>query len=256
MRSVMRFVDGLPFLYLLGWFVATVSEENRRLGDLLAGTAVVNVREPAAPPVREREGEPAGPWPSGAGSYGRTAGEDAEALRRRHAAGDEGERIVRGALGPLSGMGCYLFNNVPNRAFGDIDNLVVAPSGVWVIDAKSHRGEVSADPDGHLLRDGEPFEDFYRQIERQVDHVRRAPSGWRAPRRVWWMICFSRVRLVTGPDGTRPVGACGPEDLVGIVAARPVLYGPEEVARIARDVERAYGVRPWAVPEGVLHRRG
>ena len=37
-RSVMRFVDGLPFLYLLGWFVAAVSEERRRLGDLLAGT--------------------------------------------------------------------------------------------------------------------------------------------------------------------------------------------------------------------------
>ena len=143
-------------------------------------------------------------------------------------------------------MGCYLFDNVPDRAFGDVDNLVVAPSGVWVIDAKSHRGEISADPDnGHLLRNGQPFEkDFYRQIERQVEHIRGALSGRRGTRTVRWVICFSRARLVPGPDGTWPVGACGPEDLVGIVAAYPFLHGPEELAGIARDVERAYSVRP------------
>ena len=60
-----------------------------------------------------------------------------------------------------------------------MDNLVVAPSGVWVVDAKSHGGEVSADPHGgHLLRNGEPFEkDFYGQIKRQTDHVTEALSG-------------------------------------------------------------------------------
>ena len=222
-RSVMRFVDGLPFLYLLGWFVAAVSEERRRLGDLLAGTAVVNVRETVVPPIPPRGGEErAGPWPSVAGSYGATVAEEAEALRRRQAAGEEGERIVREALPLLPGKGCYLFGNIPDRAFGDVDNLVVAPSGVWVFDAKSHGWEVSADPHGgHLLRNGEPFEkDFYGQIKRQADHVTGALSGWRERRTVRWMICFSRARLVPGPDGKWPLGVCAPEYLVGVITAR------------------------------------
>ena len=130
---------------------------------------------------------------------------------RRGAAEEAGRRggggadRSSGALALLAGTGCYLFRNIPDRAFGDVDDLVVAPpDGVWVVDAKSHAGAVSADPHGgHLLRDGGPFEeDFYGQIRRQVGHVAEVLSGWRGQRTVRWMICFSRARIVPGPDGT------------------------------------------------------
>src|ERR1700692_4823417 len=37
----MRFVDGLPVLYLLGGITCVMSRHRQRLGDLAAGTAVI-----------------------------------------------------------------------------------------------------------------------------------------------------------------------------------------------------------------------
>src|SRR5579863_7108671 len=40
-RNLMRFVDGLPALYLLGGITCLVSRHRQRLGDLAAGTVVI-----------------------------------------------------------------------------------------------------------------------------------------------------------------------------------------------------------------------
>ena len=40
-RNVLRLVDWLPFLYLVGGILVLVSERRQRLGDLVAGTVVV-----------------------------------------------------------------------------------------------------------------------------------------------------------------------------------------------------------------------
>ena len=240
-RSLMRLVDGLPFLYLLGWFVAVCSEEGRRLGDFVAGTAVVDVREP-----RTRVSPPFGP------AYGD------DALEAKYAAGAEGERVVQEALAPLVGMGCFVFSCLPHRAFGDVDNLVVGPTGIWVVETKAHRGQVSVDGHtGALLRDGEPFEkDFYEQVQKQADHVWREVSDRRGDQPVRWTICFTRARIVPGRDGGWPTGVSVPEELPGLLSSGPILYQAGEVSRIARDVERTYGVAPWATPEGTFSREG
>jgi uncharacterized RDD family membrane protein YckC len=41
LRNVLRVVDGLPFLYLLGLIVMVSSKRKQRLGDMAAGTLVV-----------------------------------------------------------------------------------------------------------------------------------------------------------------------------------------------------------------------
>jgi len=41
LRNVLRIVDGLPVLYLVGLVTVAVTEKNQRLGDLAAGTLVV-----------------------------------------------------------------------------------------------------------------------------------------------------------------------------------------------------------------------
>ena len=41
MRNIIRIVDALPFLYLVGLISVAVSQKNQRLGDLAAGTLVV-----------------------------------------------------------------------------------------------------------------------------------------------------------------------------------------------------------------------
>jgi uncharacterized RDD family membrane protein YckC len=41
LRNVLRVVDGLPVLYIVGLVTVAVSQRNQRLGDLAAGTLVV-----------------------------------------------------------------------------------------------------------------------------------------------------------------------------------------------------------------------
>ncbi len=41
LRNILRVVDGLPFLYLVGLISVAVTKRNQRIGDLAAGTAVV-----------------------------------------------------------------------------------------------------------------------------------------------------------------------------------------------------------------------
>jgi uncharacterized RDD family membrane protein YckC len=41
LRNLLRVIDGLPFLYLLGLLVVVVSKRKQRLGDMAAGTIIV-----------------------------------------------------------------------------------------------------------------------------------------------------------------------------------------------------------------------
>lgn len=45
-RNITRYVDWLPFFFLLGWVVARRSTTGQRLGDRLAGTLVVRPDDP------------------------------------------------------------------------------------------------------------------------------------------------------------------------------------------------------------------
>lgn len=42
-RNILRYVDMLPTLYLLGFIIVAISEKNQRLGDMAAGTIVVSI---------------------------------------------------------------------------------------------------------------------------------------------------------------------------------------------------------------------
>jgi len=42
-RNILRYVDMLPALYLLGFIIVAISEKNQRLGDMAAGTLVVSI---------------------------------------------------------------------------------------------------------------------------------------------------------------------------------------------------------------------
>jgi uncharacterized RDD family membrane protein YckC len=63
-RNVLRVVDGLPapfLLYGLGFAVAAFNRENRRLGDMAAGTLVVHVERKAKPVLALHDRAGAGP---------------------------------------------------------------------------------------------------------------------------------------------------------------------------------------------------
>ncbi len=43
--NVMRIIDYLPTLYILGFIVMAITEKRQRLGDRLAGTVVVKIKK-------------------------------------------------------------------------------------------------------------------------------------------------------------------------------------------------------------------
>jgi uncharacterized RDD family membrane protein YckC len=59
-RNLLRVVDGLPFFYALGFAVAACDRTQRRLGDLAAGTLVVQVERKSRPLQTLSEGSAAG----------------------------------------------------------------------------------------------------------------------------------------------------------------------------------------------------
>lgn len=232
-RATCGYADWLLF-GLVGASAMLWTDRERRLADLAAGTVVVERGKNGTTP--KVSGRP------------KTRPPLNRVDRAKLAAGLEGERRLRKALAPLakSRHGFHLFFNVEHRAFGDIDALLVGPPGVFVIDAKSHKGTVTADRHtGALLRDGSPFEkNFLAQMNKQAGHVRGTlPEG--AP--VFWLLCFTRARISANGDGP-PAGVCPLSDLVPIFSsARPVL-SEGEAAEIAGRIERSYGAAPEPTP--------
>ncbi|OGY91612.1 MAG: hypothetical protein A3B31_00595 [Candidatus Komeilibacteria bacterium RIFCSPLOWO2_01_FULL_53_11] len=85
--------------------------------------------------------------------------------------GQEAEWNVEDALAALpSGFVPIADLNLSNR--GNIDNVVVGPTGVWALEVKSHKGFITRKSD-KLLCNGHPFEkDFLSQVWAEAYSVR------------------------------------------------------------------------------------
>ena len=79
------------------------------------------------------------------------------------------------------------------RTRGNIDHLVIASSGVWVIDAKRHSGKVERRDVGRLLRSDVRLFVGGRDRSKLVDGL-----GWQV----------DAVRSALGDDSSVPVHAC------------------------------------------------
>lgn len=70
-----------------------------------------------------------------------------------------------------------VFNDFP-CPMGNIDHIVVGPTGLFVIETKSHSGEITLSPEGELLRDGKPLEkDFLKQVLGQCFWLKEKLAG-------------------------------------------------------------------------------
>jgi hypothetical protein len=229
LRALARPVDGLLF-GSVGAAVA-LTHGGRRLGDLLAGTVLDE-----APTAAARPDPATAPYL-----------DPIEAAKRR--AGEGGERAVREAFAPMVLEGCVLFFGLAHRAFGDVDLLLICPQGLFVVDAKSHRGLVTEDPEtGAILRDGAPFpEDVRRSLARQADHVGACLLGPQASRKtdappLYALLCFTRATLGDPP----PPDAYSLGELPRLVRAAPRRLSADSVEILARRAEAAYGQGRYA----------
>jgi len=77
-----------------------------------------------------------------------------ERLRRSMRKGADGETRVGNILGDFPESFCVI--NGLATSFGDLDHIIVGPTGVFVVDSKNWRGVVSSDENGELLLNGKP----------------------------------------------------------------------------------------------------
>ena len=71
--------------------------------------------------------------------------------KRRGKLGLLGERAVGEELNQLMLAGCRVFHDVPNDPYGNIDHVLVAPSGVYAVETKGRRKKESDGKEGHRV---------------------------------------------------------------------------------------------------------
>ena len=122
---------------------------------------------------------------------------------RNHAAGDVGELRVREAVVPLVETGWAALHNRARRHGGNIDHVLVGPSGVYVLDSKRWTGPVTFDgpvvrSKGHNCRaDLQAVAEQAAEVGEVLPfvRVRRRGRGWLGPHR--------RGSWPVGPDPGR-----------------------------------------------------
>ncbi len=77
-------------------------------------------------------------------------------VRRNYRLGLGGERAVGEELNQLMLAGCRVFHDVPNAPYGNLDHVLVAPSGVYAVETKARRKKDIAGGEAHkVIFDGD-----------------------------------------------------------------------------------------------------
>lgn len=93
--------------------------------------------------------------------------------RRDHLLGFSGERAVAEELNQLMLDGCRVFHDVPMDPYGNIDHIIVAPTGVYAVETKARRKRAARGKrDYELIFDGKQLA-FPHGAERKPIHQAR-----------------------------------------------------------------------------------
>lgn len=148
------------------------------------------------------------------------------------AKGAEGERIVGRVLDSLPGVLVLHDRAVPGSS-ANIDHVAIAPTGVYVIDAKHYSGEPRLDRlgDGSILRlkvGGDDRSELVVGVRRQLGIVAEALADPSVPVRA--VLCFVGAEW-PGSNGfvIDGVGVTSPERL-GELLASPGPLSPDAIA--------------------------
>jgi hypothetical protein len=164
-----------------------------------------------------------------------------EAAADRYYGGAGGEQDVGFVLSRLSPE-YHVFNGL-GFASGDVDHVVVGPTGVFVVETKNHGGTISQ-RDGCLYRNGIMLShDFVRQAITEAMYVKGRLNP-QVPCHVRPVVVFVRakVRVRTLVDGVRIVPLAL---LIDVIMERAASLSPEEILRYVKCLE---GTRAPAVP--------
>jgi Nuclease-related domain len=150
---------------------------------------------------------------------------------RAWASGAAGEEKLAAELAKIPGLGVLNDRRVPGTR-GNIDHIVIAPAGVFVVDAKNHQGMIEIKnrgwflrPDYRLTVGGRDCSSLADNMSWQVDAVNDAlPAGDLRPR-VTAVLCFLAAEwpVFGAPDDFRGVRLESHRSLKRLVSAEALL---------------------------------
>ena len=71
--------------------------------------------------------------------------------KRNYRLGLSGERAVGEELNQLMLQGCRVYHDVPNDPYGNIDHVLITPSGVYAVETKARRKQEATAKDAHKV---------------------------------------------------------------------------------------------------------
>ena len=170
------------------------------------------------------------------------AGQRIEALEKHSAA------MERGAVGEI-GVGTvlqkfpdsfYVINDL-TTPFGNLDHIVVGPTGVFVLDTKNWRGVVSADGKGELLLNGNPTDKpFIRQFVGRMMGIREKVALIAAGPEIFYdaLFVFTSARVEANWGKTSSVNCIRDDQLYSYIVEKD--FGRKLEAREAERIAQAF----------------
>jgi hypothetical protein len=148
---------------------------------------------------------------------------------RNRIVGARGEIRVAKALLPLEGHGYLLLHDV-QTGHGNIDHVVVGPTGVFALETKAWKGRVYVKKGQVLTRNGVDETRTVRQAVGEAMEVRRRMARLGMKPWVQSYVVLTRTKLPRGPIRLSKVAVLEVGDLVAEVLSKPESLSPRQVA--------------------------
>ena len=168
------------------------------------------------------------------------------------AKGIEGERKTAAFLEPLLDAGfIVLYNRQIPGVKGDVDSLVIGPTGVYPIETKNWKGRVEVRNDRLFVGDHDRTW-VVDQVYRHALAVQVALGEELTPQRVTVTPVICAIGGVTRAGQTASgVQVTDGKRLARLIAEHPAVFDDETVERIARLADRRLRLpMPWEVDRG------
>lgn len=263
-RNLLVIVDHVLISSVIGLIIPLTSEANRRVGDMAANTMVVSEGslKQARRYLKEQQA---------AKERSRSPATEQEQVRRR--AGDAAEQVVSSALERLCREGYYyLFNKLREPAVGDIDHLLIGPSGLVIVETKADKGVVRV-VEGAALVDNKPFHrDPIQQASRQWEVLLQRVPALCKPLPSWsrfhtgsetaglsWLACFPNASCILRADDPYDAALTSRLSTAFSLPAKVLsldeVLRREEIDGLVEGITRVYGVEPDAAPHQRAYER-
>jgi hypothetical protein len=162
-------------------------------------------------------------------------------LSERAAQGASGEEQVGRALESLRSKGWVILHDLPLPTVGNIDHLIIGPPGVFVVETKSHRGQITAQG-MQLLRNGKPLEkDFIRQVKFQSAVInqmlqQKLSQNWY----IQPIICFTQAFVQIPGNHIENVWVLPLKWLLSFLERQPARLTPAQVNHLASAIRTLF----------------